>query len=98
MKKETKDTIVFASSMAFTLGTSVMAGWAAGWGAIALANTVFKEGLKRSELNLLGSVVTIGSVGVGYLVAQETYPKFVGFMEDVMDIFPTDPKEVKDAE
>ena len=98
MKKETKDNIVFATSMVFTVSTSVMAGWAAGWGAIALADLVFKEGLKRSEATALGSIITVGSVGVGYLVAQETYPKFVGFMQDVMDIFPTDPKEVKDAE
>ena len=95
MKKETKDRIVFVSSMAFTLGTSVMAGWTAGWGAIALCNHVFKEGIKKSEAAGLGAVITIGSTGVGYLVAQETYPRFVGFMEDVMDIFPTDPKEVK---
>lgn len=98
MKKETKDAIVFTSSMVFTVATSVMAGWTAGWGAMALANLVFKEGFKKSEATILGSVITVGSVGVGYLVAQETYPKFIGFMEDVMDIFPTEPKEVKDAE
>ena len=97
MKKETKDVIVFTGSMIFTVSTSVMAGWTAGWGAIALANAVFKEGVKKSEAAVLGSVITAGSVGVGYLVAQETFPRFTCFMQEVMDIFPTT-KEVKDAE
>ena len=98
MKKETKDVLAFAGATVFTVGTSVMAGWAAGWSVCTLANLALRDGIKKSEAALYGTVITVGSVGVGYLVYQEVYPKFVGFMQDVLDIFPTDPKEVKDAE
>lgn len=98
MKQETKDLITAVGSTALTVGTSTMLGWAAGWGSIALANAVFKDGLTRGQLKLFGSVICVGSVGVGYLVAQDTYPKFVGLIQDVLDVFPTDPKEVNNAD
>ena len=96
MKKETKDDIVFAGSMVLTMGTSAMLGLMAGWGATALVNVVFPDGLTKGQLKLFGAIVGVGSGGVTLAACDALYPKFTGYLQDVMDIFPTD-KEAKDA-
>ena len=98
MKKETKDNIVFVGSMLLTAGTSCMIGWMAGWGATALINHVFSDGLTRGQLKVFSAVTFLGSAGVALATADTLYPKFTGYLQDVMDIFPTGPKEVKDVE
>ena len=97
MKKETKDNIVFVGSTMLTIGTSCMLGWMAGWGATALVNHVFSEGLTRGQLKAFSAVTFLGSAGVALATADTLYPKFTGYLQDVMDVFPTT-KEVKDAE
>ena len=81
-----------------TIGVSTMAGWAAGAGTFKLMEGLFAGGITRSQLKLYTGVITVGSIGVGYLVADSVYPKLTGFMQDVMDVFPTEPKEVNDAD
>ena len=94
MKKETKDVVIAIGSTVLTIGTSTLIGWMTGWGACALVNHVFKDGLTRSQLKGFGAITTIGSVGVSLVTAEKTLPKFTGIMEDIVDIFQTDPKEV----
>ena len=98
MKQKTKDIIVGVSSTALTIGVSTMAGWAAGAGTFNLMEGLFAGGITKSQLKLYTGVITVGSIGVGYLVADSVYPKLTGFMQDVLDVFPTDPKEVEDAD
>ena len=98
MKQKTKDIIVGVSSTALTIGVSTMAGWAAGAGTFKLMNDLMVGGMTRGQLKLYTGVITVGSIGVGYLVADSVYPKLTGFMQDVMDVFPTEPKEVNDAD
>lgn len=98
MKQETKDLITAVGSTAFTVGTSTMLGWAAGWGSIALANAVFKDGLTRGQLKLFGSVICVGSVGVGYLVAQDTYPTDPSLLDLFKMYWMYFRKEVNDAD
>ena len=94
MKKETKDAIIVVGSTILTVGTSTLIGWMTGWGACALVNHVFKDGLTKSQLKGFGTITTIGSVGVSLVTAEKTLPKFTGIMQDIVDIFPTDAKEV----
>ena len=98
MKKEMKDNIVFVGSTMLTVGTSCMLGWMAGWGTTALANHVFSDGLTRGQLKVFSAVTFLGSVGVALATADTLYPKFTGYLQDVMDVFPTGPKEVKNVE
>lgn len=95
MKKETKDNIVFVGSTMLTVGTSCMLGWMAGWGTTALVNHVFSDGLTRGQLKVFSAVTFLGSAGVALATADTLYPKFTGYLQDVIDVFPTDPKEVK---
>ena len=94
MKKKTKDDLVGIGAMVLTVGTSTLVGWMAGWGAVSLVNHVFADGLTKGQLKLFGAVTTIGGVGLSLAVADEAFPKFTGIMQDIMDIFPTEPKEV----
>ena len=94
MKKETKDVIIAVGSTVLTIGTSTLIGWMTGWGACALAHYVFKDGLTKGQFNVFGTITGIGSVGVSLATAEKTLPKFTGIMQDIVDIFPTDPKEV----
>ena len=98
MKRETKEVIVGVGSMVMSCGTSVLLGWIAGWGATALVNHVFPDGLTRAQIKLLTTVTCAGASGIAFLTYNEMYPKVAGYLEDVMDLFSTDPKEVKDVE
>ena len=70
MKQKTKDIIVGLSSTALTIGVSTMAGWAAGAGTFKLMNDLMVGGMTRGQLKLYTGVITVGSIGVGYLVAD----------------------------
>ena len=94
MKKETKDVIIAVGSTVLTVGTSTLIGWMAGWGAVSLVNHVFTDGLTKGQLKGFGAITTIGSIGVSLATAEKALPKFTGIMQNIVDIFPTDPKEV----
>ena len=96
MKRETKDNIVFVGSAMLTVGTSCMLGWMAGWGATAFVNHVFSEGLTKSQLKTFAAVTLLGSTGVALATADTLYPKFTGYLQDVLDVFPTT-EEVKNV-
>ncbi len=98
MKRETKEVIVGVGSMVMSCGTSVLLGWIAGWGATALVNHVFPDGLTRAQVKLLSTVTCAGASGIAFLTYNKMYPEVAGYLEDVMDLFPTDAKEVNDAE
>jgi hypothetical protein len=95
MKQETKNKIVNVGSIVLTVGTGTLVSYVAGMGTIALVNTVFKEGLTKSQLRLFEGVTLTGSLGLGWLTCYETLPKFEGMLSEIMDIFPTT-KEVSD--
>lgn len=94
MKKETKEIVAFSAALATTLATGSMVGLMAGWGATALANHVFPEGMSAGQARVLNKVLGVGTWGISMAVAMETLPKFHGYFKEVLDIFPTDAKEV----
>lgn len=100
MKEKTKRVLKAVGVQTLTIGTATLACYASGMGMVALVNHVFKDGLTKPQLKLFGAVTLTGSLGVGYLVAYESFPKFEGMISEVLDIFPTDPdvREVNDAE
>ena len=69
--------------------TKKLVSYMAGMGTIALVNTVFKEGLTKSQLKLFEGVTLTGSLGLGWLTCYETMPKFEGILSEIVDIFPT---------
>ena len=95
MKQETKEVVAFTAAVATTLATGSLVGLMAGWGATALANHVFPEGLSVGRAKILNKIIGVGTWGVSMAVAMETLPKFNGYFKEVLDIFPTTPKEVK---
>ena len=95
MKQETKDVIVGVGSMVLSCGTSVLLGWMTGWGASALVNHVFPDGLTRGQVKLLTAVTCAGSAGVAFMAYNEMYPKVAGYLQDAMDVLGT--VEVKDV-
>ena len=98
MKAKTKKAIVEISSFAIATSTSVMLGWAACGGTTLILNSLFKDGVSRNTAKFLGTVCTLGGIGVAWTTMEPIYNGVRGRMEDVMDVFPTDPevKEVKD--
>ena len=100
MKEKTKRMLRTVGVDVLTIGTATLASYASGMGMVALANHVFKDGFTKPQLKLFEAVTITGSLGVGYLVAYESLPKFEGMISEILDIFPTDPdvKEVNDAE
>lgn len=98
MKQETKDTIVVVGSTMLTLGTSLLVETAVGYGTVAVLNHVMEGAWTKGQVRMFQGIVGLGSIGVAGLVAYETFPKFNGIMNDIVSMFPTDPKEVTDAE
>lgn len=99
MRQEVKDRIIDATSLALTIGTSTMLGIGAGLGTVALINHVFVDGLPRAQAKLLGAVVTVGSIGIGWTAVRTLQPKFEEVCKEILDIFPTtEMKEVNDAD
>ena len=96
MKQETKELIAFGAALATTLATGSLVGLMAGWGATALANHVFPEGMSAGQARILNKVLGVGTWGISMVVAMETLPKFNGYFKEVLDIFPTTPKEVSE--
>lgn len=96
MKKETKEIVAFGAALATTLATGSMVGLMAGWGATALANHVFPEGMSAGQARILNKVLGVGTWGISIAVCIETLPKFNGYFKEVLDIFPTTPKEASD--
>lgn len=94
MKKETKELIAFGAALGTTLATGSLVGLMAGWGATALANHVFPDGMAPAQARVLNKVLGVGAWGISMVVAMETLPKFHGYFNEILDIFPTDPKEV----
>lgn len=95
MKAKTKQTIVEVGSFAITICASAMLGWAAGFGTTAIINAVAKDGVSKGAAKFFGTVICLGSVGIAWTAIDPIYTQVRGRMEDVMDIFPTDAKEVK---
>ena len=99
MRQEVKDRIANSTSIALTLGTSAMLGLGAGFGAATLANYAFGGTLTRGQMKMLGAIVTVGSIGIGWSTVKVLQPKFEGICKDIIDIFPTTGmKEVNNAE
>ena len=98
MKKETKDKIIGIGAGILTVGTSSLLALMTEAGAVALINHVFKDGLTKGQARLFCTIITVGGVGIGMRATDILFDKYIGQLEDIMDIFPTDPKEVKDAE
>lgn len=96
MKKETKEVVAFAAAFGTTLATGSLVGLMAGWGATALVNHAFEGGLTKGQVKLLETVIGVGSWGISITVANELFPKFHSNFKDILDIFPTDPKEVNE--
>ena len=98
MKQETKDTVVAVGSAMLTLGTSLLVETAVGYGTVAVLNHVMEGAWTKGQVRMFQGIISLGCAGVAGLVAYETFPKFQGIMDDIVSMFPTDPKEVKDAE
>lgn len=95
MKEKTKKAIVEVGSFAITTCTSAMLGWAAGFGTTAIINAVAKDGVSKGAAKFFDTVICLGSIGVAWTAIDPVYTQVRGRLEDVMDIFPTDAKEVK---
>ena len=96
MKKKTKDILVEVGATALTCGTSVMAGWGAMSATVLLMDKVLIKGVPKAVAHGMLGTITVGSLGVSYLVGMHTHEKFEGFLQEVLDIFPTEYEEEKD--
>lgn len=94
MTEKTKDTIVNVGTLVLTVGTSCLVETIAGYGTVALLNHVIGDNWTRAQVRFFTGMTVTGMVGMGLLTANKVYPEYMGMMQDLMDIFPTDPKEV----
>lgn len=98
MKKETKDKIVGIGAGILTVGTSSLLALTAEAGAVALVNHVFKDGLTKGQARFFGAIITVGGMGIGMRATDILFDRYIGQLEDLMDIFPTDPIDPKEVE
>lgn len=96
MKKETKDTIVAVGSTLVTVCASTVLGWGACYGTAAVMNLVVKDGFPKVAGKIINNTLVIGGIGIAWASMDPIYAGIRGKLEDVMDIFPTDP-EIKEA-
>ena len=95
MKAKTKQAIVEVGSFVITTSTCAMLGWAASGGTVLVLNSLFENGVSKGAAKFFGTVCTLGGVGIAWTAIDPIYTQVRGRLEDVMDIFPTDAKEVK---
>ena len=93
MKKKTKDILVEVGATALTCGTSVMAGWGAMSATVLLMDKALVKGVPKAIAHGMIGTITVGGLGVAYLVGMHTHDKFEGFLQDVLNIFPTEYEE-----
>jgi len=98
MKAKTKKAIVEIGSFTIATSTSVMLGWAACGGTALILNSMFKDGVSKGAAKFFETVCTLGGIGIAWTAIDPVYTQVRGRLEDVMDVFPTDPevKEVHD--
>ena len=98
MKKKTKDILIEVGATALTCGTSVIAGWSAMSATVLLMDKALARGVPKAIAHGMLGTITVGGLGVAYLVGMHTHDKFEGFLQDVLNIFPTEVEEVKDGD
>lgn len=96
MKQKTKDMITDIGTAVLTIGTSCLVETLVGYGTVAVLNHVIGDNWTKGSIKAFQGIVFTGSIGVAALTASVTYDKFNKTMQELMDLFPTDIKEVNE--
>lgn len=97
MKAKTKEFIVDVGSFVVTTSTCAMLGWAASGGTALILNSMFKDGVSKGAAKFFETACTLGGIGIAWTAIDPVYTQVRGRLEDVMDIFPTEP-EIKEVQ